>query len=389
MSVRPILKFVEQHCEDAAFLWVLRDQARIAADYTSRDLFDLDQRIEAHVDGLREAGSAGIDAAIEACADYPDPGELFILSVLTLEAPSAFGLREMALTVERNPPAVRGVVSAIGWALRADLATSLPRLAAMTNPLMAMAAASVYSTRRIEPGDTILNFFSETGPVRTRALRLAGELGRLDLLPKMRKAVETLEGEDRDWASWSGALLGCRGPCLEHLKSKADATDFGWRALQVVLTTMTPEEGKAWLSDACRDNLALLIAGAGLIGEPRFCSWLTDQLADPCLSPMAAESMMMITGSAIPAAEEDVREDPAEAWLDLWMRSLPFPVASAKTSPRNAAPQSEGRFLLGKPPLQVDGPEVGLRYRRIAALHRLAHSPGKPLRNFSERRISR
>jgi uncharacterized protein (TIGR02270 family) len=389
MSVRHILKFVEQHSEDAAFLWVLRDQARIAADYTSRDLFGLDQRIEAHVDGLREAGSAGIDVAIGACADYPDPGELFTLAVLTLETPSAAGLREMVLTVERNPLAIRGVVSAIGWALRADLATTLPRLAREANPLVRMAAASLYSTRRIDPGNMIHTFFSESGPVRARALRLAGELGRLDLLPTVRQAVETLDGEERDWASWSGVLLGCRGPCLEHLKSRVGATSFGWRALQVVLTTLKPEEGRVWLSDAGRDSLALLIAGAGLIGEPKLCSWLADQMADPCLAPMAAESMMMITGDAVSVAEEDRREEPADPWLDLWMRSLPFPNAIAATSPRSMTSERGGRLLLGKPPLQADGPEVELRYRRIAELHRLAHSPGKPVKNFSERRISR
>jgi uncharacterized protein (TIGR02270 family) len=389
MSVRPILKYVEQHCEDAAFLWVLRDQARLAADYTSKDLFALDQRIEAHVDGLREAGSAGLDVAIRTCADNPDPGELFTLSVLTLEAPSAAGLREMALTVERNPFAIRGFVSAIGWALRADLATSLPKLASESNSLMLMGAASVYSTRRIEPGDAILKFLSETGPARARALRLAGELGRLDLLQMLRKAVETFEGDDRDWASWSGVFLGCRGPCLEHLKSRVGPTDFGWRALQAVLTVLAPEEGSAWLSEACRDNRALLIAGAGLIGEPRFCSWLADQLADPCLSPMAAESLQMITGGAISVAEEDTREEPAEPWLEFWMRSLPFPHLIAESSLRSTVPKSGARFLLGKPPLQADSPEVGLRYRRIAALHRLVHFPGKPLINFSERRLSR
>ena len=57
---RPVLThIVEQHAEEAAFLWPLRDTGVDAPHYKRHHLARLDERVEAHVDGLRVAGEAG------------------------------------------------------------------------------------------------------------------------------------------------------------------------------------------------------------------------------------------------------------------------------------------------------------------------------------------
>lgn len=182
MTKRPLRKFVEQHSEDAAFLWVLRDRACNAADHTVEDLFLIDQRIEAHIDGLREAATLGTDIAIQNCTEYPEAGETFTLAVLALEDPSEGALQGLATTVEANPGAIKGIVSAAGWATNADLDLALPMFTSHPNQLIRMAAVAAYSTRRVDPGDAITAYFHDDGPVRARALRLAGELGSMDLL---------------------------------------------------------------------------------------------------------------------------------------------------------------------------------------------------------------
>jgi len=56
----PIIEsIVSQHAEEAAFLWLLRDLAVAAPHYSLQDLADLDERVEAHIDGLRVAGDPG------------------------------------------------------------------------------------------------------------------------------------------------------------------------------------------------------------------------------------------------------------------------------------------------------------------------------------------
>ena len=44
---------------EAAFLWPLRDAAIRASRYNLRTAAELDDRVEAHIDGLRIAGHAG------------------------------------------------------------------------------------------------------------------------------------------------------------------------------------------------------------------------------------------------------------------------------------------------------------------------------------------
>ena len=66
MSVIPAV--IEQHAEEAAFLWLLRDAAVHAPHYSLKDMADIDERVEAHIDGLRVAGEAGWSFCADALA---------------------------------------------------------------------------------------------------------------------------------------------------------------------------------------------------------------------------------------------------------------------------------------------------------------------------------
>src|SRR5260221_11033141 len=71
-----IAPIVEQHAEDAAFLWLQRDNAVCAPHYSLKDVAKLDDRVEAHVDGLRVAGDDGWALALEQLK-HPEAGEDF------------------------------------------------------------------------------------------------------------------------------------------------------------------------------------------------------------------------------------------------------------------------------------------------------------------------
>lgn len=53
-----IADIVSQHVEEAAFLWLLRSSAIRQPHYALKDLAKLDERVEAHLDGLRVAGAS-------------------------------------------------------------------------------------------------------------------------------------------------------------------------------------------------------------------------------------------------------------------------------------------------------------------------------------------
>ena len=79
---------IEQHAEEAAFLWMLRDAAVDAPHYSLADLAHLDDRVEAHIDGLRIAGEAGWEICKEALG-REEAGEVFAAAVLAYESGDA------------------------------------------------------------------------------------------------------------------------------------------------------------------------------------------------------------------------------------------------------------------------------------------------------------
>ena len=84
---------VQQHADDAAFVWLLRDGAVSAPHYTLSDLAELDNRCAAHLDGLRIAGQLGEDLAFDAISEDA-PGETFSVTFLSVLSQNSDGLRK-------------------------------------------------------------------------------------------------------------------------------------------------------------------------------------------------------------------------------------------------------------------------------------------------------
>ncbi|MER9754759.1 hypothetical protein NKJ46_15105 [Mesorhizobium sp. M0166] len=87
MMAAPVLpEIVRQHAEMAAFLWTIYDYNLLHPgenpDMDEERLARLVERLEAHLDGLRVAGDAGRRMAVERYAEYPEPGELFVVQIL-------------------------------------------------------------------------------------------------------------------------------------------------------------------------------------------------------------------------------------------------------------------------------------------------------------------
>ena len=112
---RVLRNIVEQHAEEAAFLWLLRDRAVDAPHYALRHLARLDERVEAHVDGLRVAGDAGFEIALAQLAAHREAGEVFAAGVLALESGDPARIDPLVELIEEVPEARRGLAGAIGW----------------------------------------------------------------------------------------------------------------------------------------------------------------------------------------------------------------------------------------------------------------------------------
>jgi hypothetical protein len=101
MPALVLREIVRQHAEQAAFLWTVYDRSLLFPeenpDMDEERLARVVERLEAHLDGLRVAGEVGLQIAQELYEEYPEPGELFVLRMLSVKSE----LRIAELDVEK------------------------------------------------------------------------------------------------------------------------------------------------------------------------------------------------------------------------------------------------------------------------------------------------
>ncbi|MBE0567397.1 MAG: hypothetical protein IH621_15675, partial [Krumholzibacteria bacterium] len=105
---------VSQHAEEAAFQWLLRSQAVHAPHYSLADLARLDDRVEAHLDGLRVAGDAGWEICRRELK-WEEAGEVFAAAHLAFVSGRDDRIAAVTDAVLAAPATLPGLVSALGW----------------------------------------------------------------------------------------------------------------------------------------------------------------------------------------------------------------------------------------------------------------------------------
>jgi uncharacterized protein (TIGR02270 family) len=398
--VAPALpEIIAEHIDEATFLWLERSNAISAPNYSPQQFADLDERLAAHIDGLRVAGEEGWRLA-EAALENEGPEDYFPVAVLALEAQND---RFDAL-IERTqalPEVVAGLISALGWVSAQFLGGRVKAMLEDASPLKQKLGIAACALHRKDPGTALDRCLASTvDSIRIRALRAAGELGRRDVMPILQAALADAKPEVRFWAAWSAILLGDRASGLETLADLA--LKPGQRQLQALQLALQANEAKAGHELLLRlggipNAMRLRILGSGHIGDPRYVPWLIDRMAEPAVARIAAEAFVNITGAdfnldqleSLPLEEfeEGPTEDPDDENVELPEDiALPWPNVERIQHWWQA---NSGRFLTGQryflgepisaPPCTRILHEGFQRQRIAAALYLSLLQPGSPL----------
>lgn len=399
MSTDTLAEVIAEHADEAAFLWLQRTHAVHAPNYSPSQFADLDERLAAHVDGLRVAGDDGWRCAAYAL-ENEGPEDFFPAAVLAIESTDAH-FDDLMARAEKAPQAVPGLVSALGWVEPAQLGGRVKALLDGKAPLARKLGIAACVLHRRDPGVALdAALADQADSVRIRALRAAGELGRTDLLPRVLALLGEAKPELRFWAARSAVLLGDRGHALDALR--AFALEPGPRqskAFQLALQAMEVKAGHALLA-ACTNlpgAMRLRIVGAGFVGDARYAPWLIEQMTQPATARIAAEAFVNITGvdfnleqMEVPPPEDfedgpsedpddenvDLPEDVALAWPDVERIRHWWQANASRFTPGT-------RFFLGRPVSEQACVQVlreGFQRQRVAAaLHRSLLQPGMPL----------
>jgi uncharacterized protein (TIGR02270 family) len=311
-SARVIIEeIVEQHVDECAFLWSVRDAATSAAHYWLKDLAEIEERVEAHLDGLRVAGEAGWTLSAETMAD-DEPGSVFTAGVIAFESGDGHRIDEVVNVGKTSLPAFRGMVSALGWIDDGHFHAILPALLHANSQHYQRLAIAACGIRREDPGDALAGAIkSEDLFLRSRALKTAGELKRLDLLPLVQENFHHPNHICRFAAARTSVLLGDRSAmdilrAFVHSKSK-------WRlpAMQIALRILDVQTALEWLRPMARheDHLHDVLVGSAITGDPAYINSIISQMEKPELARMAGQAFAVITGVNL-AAENLDRESP-------------------------------------------------------------------------------
>ncbi len=404
---------LDQHSEEAAFLWLLRYAAVTEPHYSLKDLAELDNRVEAHLDGLRISGDLGWESCLIAL-EVGEPGEVFAASVLAFESGDGKRIDAVLKTALANEANYRALISAIGWIDYQQVDSLMRHMLVAKSSDYRRISIAAFAVHRKDPGPLLEKAIeSDDALMSARALKAAGELKRQDLLSSFAQYLKSDNEACRFWASWSAVLLGDRLQAKEALKRTVTSeSPFGVRALQLVLRTMDGKEAQSWLKGLAQnpDWLRFVVIGAGVSGDPAFIPWLIQQMQTPELARVAGESFAMITG--VDLAYQDMEgewpegfeagptENPEDEDVEMDAdEDLPWPapeLVQAWWAQNRPNFQVGTRYLVGQPISASQCKQVLIsgfqRQRNAAALELALMEPKAPLfptkaRGFLQQRL--
>lgn len=401
-SSHPIAAVIQQHADDAAHLRHVRSVLVAAPHVKLHHLRRLDDRIAAHLDGLKVAGEFGSQLC-DARLESPGTGEVFCVAVRALDERQVDGLDKVLAIAVVLPDALTGLVSALGWVSATDLKGIVSGLLASSDSFRQRIGITACALHRVDPGSALAGLIAAPEPtLRARALRCAGEVGRVDLLADLVSSLKDKDPETRFRAAQSAVLLGDRGAALAMLRRTAlQRGSFRLPALALALFAADAVSAGDLVRQVAseREDVRFLIRAVGFAGDAARTPWLIGLMSDDKLARLAGESFSFITGVDL-------------AWLDLERKppenfesgpndnpedenvsmdeddGLPWPdqaKVQAWWSANSHRFEPGVRYFVGAPPSWEHCPQVlqdGYQRQRIAAAHHLCLlRPGTPLFN--------
>lgn len=319
---RPVVSFVvQQHAEESAMLRHVRSVLVRAPHVGLLHLGRLDERISAHLDGLAVAGRHG-DALLLAALERPGAGEVFALCVRALQSRNTGLMNHVLDLADVLPDAARGIASALGWVSSGDLQGVVRQLLVAPQPARRALGLTACRLHQVDPGPVVETAFSHPDAmVRVAALRVAGALGRLDLLDRVRQAITDDSPDVVREAATAACLLGDRRVALQVLGVAAQRTgEAADLALALLLAALDFGLAGDWVrglsrtaqstpADAARQRR--LIRAFGWLGDARFVPWLIERMVDPVSTRLAGEAFCWITGADLARMDLETLDAPA------------------------------------------------------------------------------
>ncbi|MER9582034.1 hypothetical protein [Mesorhizobium sp. M0276] len=294
--VATIAAIVDQHAEDAAFLWLRRRREIDGPILDETDIGRIDQRLDANIEGLMAAGKAGWEAAQARFTDYAEPGELFALGTLALRWGDA-DLIEVAVAAAESlgKAGLSSLSAAVARTPREKLRPLVAQWLDARDALQRCLGLSALWHHRVDPGPRLHDLAVDSDArVRSRAIRLAGALKRCDLVPAALAGLDGETSKERLTAALACCLLGeTRSAHLVVDKIVLTEPGLAEAAIEIRLLTTATKAGKDWLQKHLEQPAlrGVATASVGLLGDPAVMPWLIEKMREPNLVVAAGAAL--------------------------------------------------------------------------------------------------
>lgn len=388
---------LEEHLDEAAFLWSRWEQVLVAPHYTLAEVAGLEARLLAHLDGLVLGGPAVAARLLEPALESEEPERACAaaLCLLAEENNPDWGVisRWFSKEIEQVPAPMLRALMLCG---RTGLQEQLSPLLKTHGLLVQAAIVELLASRRVGSGRVLEQLVVCNEPAaQVAALRAAARVPVPLASGLIRQGLESPIPSVRDAALEAGLVLGIRDAWSCCLRVAREHEPQG-RFARVLLALGGEEEASSLLVDALgrpelREDALWAVGFSGRIALADACVQL---LRDARCARLAGEAFSAITGLVLqgafvvepPEEEEPIPPEQESLDADLSLKPeglLPMPKAEAVEewwvrSRKGLDPRV--RYLQGKPFSSAalleqleDGP---MRRRAVHALELSIRSQG-------------
>lgn len=385
---------VRQHAEDASTKFWRRSRYLDDPRTSFESLYVYDQSIAAHLDGLREAGSAGIKQAqaalersirVNARDVSADCFVVVALAFLTDDLPT---MQAVITQVADKPGFADALEGVFSWFGSSTIAKIVEAQFSDVRPAFRHAALKQCHVYDLAASPT-LNQALLDSPKESMAITIdaVANCGRKDLLPAILDFLIDGNPDQTDGfaAARCALLLGERRHSVRYLQAASlEDAPHAVEAIKLLCMTLTGRDLHGYLQwfEQKAANEPQLIEAVGWTGNPDYVPTLLSVMSKASTARVAGEAFRQITGFDIEA-----NSAVAEAADDKDNKS-PYPLPDAEKIghwwQHNKVRYAEAkRWLLGRPVsnkwLNYLLGAAEQEHRELAARHRVLLNPGTTL----------
>lgn len=310
--ITSVTTVLDQHAEEASFLFSLRSLSVHEPHHTLDSILTLDLRLQGNLEGLLLAGKQNQDNLLHQL-DGESHAEIFIVSAIAFELSDSAAVAQLAEHVRRHPESTTFMAAALGWLDWPLIAPWIDRLLVSPEPIFRRIGLAACGMHRHDPGPALLAGLSHADPgVLARAARVAGELRRRDLMAAIRAHRLHPNAATRFWANWTTVQMGDE-EALAPLRQFAEQPGaLQYRALLVLLAWQPRDISIAWVRQLMpqAQQRRMVIQAVGLLGDPVSLPWLIQQMHDLPHARIAGEAFSLITGADLALLDLELRDSP-------------------------------------------------------------------------------